>query len=151
VFSFCVVVLSHMILSRFRGFGVTYRRVLGWVIGFIDTLYTVLGTTGNQSAIANLHTVQFTDTHALGLLDFTGRILATDLKAFHSKLKSHMKSSFRSLIPFLTPPIPLPPSSYAGRLASRSLTLHFRRPFYTTEHFLITTLHEPRTKHSFSC
>jgi hypothetical protein len=39
------------------------KRVLGWVIGFIDTLYTPLGTTGNYSAIADLHTLQFTVTH----------------------------------------------------------------------------------------
>jgi hypothetical protein len=32
------------------------------MIGFIDTLYTQLGTTGNYSATANLHTLQFTAT-----------------------------------------------------------------------------------------
>jgi hypothetical protein len=46
-------------LSRL-GDCVTYRRVLDWMIGFIDTLYTPLGTTGNYSAIADLHALQFT-------------------------------------------------------------------------------------------
>jgi hypothetical protein len=52
-----------------------YRRVSDWMIGFIDTLYTPLGTTRNYSAIAVLHTLQFAVTHALA---FTSRILATD-------------------------------------------------------------------------
>jgi hypothetical protein len=55
------------------------RRGLDWMIGFIDTLYIPLGTTGNYSAIADLHTLQFTVTHALGFSIFTSRILATDL------------------------------------------------------------------------
>jgi hypothetical protein len=58
---------------------VTYRRVLDCVIGLIDTLCTPLGTTGSYSAIADLHTLQFTVTHALGFSVFTNRILATDL------------------------------------------------------------------------
>jgi hypothetical protein len=49
------------------------------MIVFIDTLFTQLGTTGNYSAIADLHTLQFTVTHALGFSVFTSRILATDL------------------------------------------------------------------------
>jgi hypothetical protein len=56
-----------------------YRRGLVWMIGFIDTLFTQLGTTGNYSAIADLHTLQFTVTHALGFSVFISRILATDL------------------------------------------------------------------------
>jgi hypothetical protein len=52
---------------------------LDWMIGFIDTLYTVLGTVGSYSAIVNLHTLQFTVTHALRFSVFTSRILATDL------------------------------------------------------------------------
>jgi hypothetical protein len=37
--------------------------VLYSVIGFIDHLYTPLGTIGNYSAIADLSTLQFTVTH----------------------------------------------------------------------------------------
>jgi hypothetical protein len=48
------------------------------MIAFIDTLYTVLGTTTN-TAIADLHTLQFTVTPALWFSVFTSRILATDL------------------------------------------------------------------------
>jgi hypothetical protein len=52
------------------------------MFGFIDTLYTLLGTTGNYSAVADLHTLQFTvthtHTHTLGISVFTSRILATD-------------------------------------------------------------------------
>jgi hypothetical protein len=71
------------------------------MIGFIDTLYTVLGTRGNYSAIADLHTLQFNVTHALGFSVFISRILATDLSESHCHFKSHMECSFHSLIPFL--------------------------------------------------
>jgi hypothetical protein len=66
---------NEIILSRV-GSVHDYRRVLDLMIGFIDTLYTPLGTTGNYSAISNL---QFTVTHVLGLSVFTSRILATGL------------------------------------------------------------------------
>jgi hypothetical protein len=75
------------------------------MIGFIDTLYTPLGTTGNYSAIADLHALQFTVTYALGfslgLSVFTSCIPVTDLQQSHCHFKSHMKSSFHSLLPFL--------------------------------------------------
>jgi hypothetical protein len=53
------------------------------------------------SAIAILHTSQFTVTHALGFSVFISRILATDLSQSHCHLKSHKTSSLRSLIHFL--------------------------------------------------
>jgi hypothetical protein len=62
-----------------RGCTCLIRRVSDWIIEFIDTLFTQLGTRGNYSAIADLHTLQFTVTHALRLSVFTSRILATDL------------------------------------------------------------------------
>jgi hypothetical protein len=56
-----------------------FRRGLNWTIGFIDTLYTQLGTAGNYGAVAILHTSQFTVTHVLGVAVLVSRILATDL------------------------------------------------------------------------
>jgi hypothetical protein len=50
------------------------------MIDFIDTLYTVLRIAGNiYSAVADLDTLPFTVTHALGLSVFTSRILATNI------------------------------------------------------------------------
>jgi hypothetical protein len=60
--------------------GVTIDWVLDWMIGFIvPYTFTQVGTTGNYSAIAHLHTFQFTVTHALGFSVFSSRNLATDL------------------------------------------------------------------------
>jgi hypothetical protein len=42
--------------------------------------------------------------------------------------------------------IPLLPTSYPGRLASRNSVL-----FYTAEHVFITTLYGPRRKHNLHC
>jgi hypothetical protein len=41
-------------------------------------IHSQLGTTGNYSAIPDLHTLQFTVTHSRGFSDFTSRILTTD-------------------------------------------------------------------------
>jgi hypothetical protein len=53
----------------------------GFWIGWLDLLTTcthLLGTTGSYSAIANIHTLQFTVTHALRFSAYTSRILATN-------------------------------------------------------------------------
>jgi hypothetical protein len=50
------------------------------MIGFIDTLCTHIELQEITGTIADLHTSQFTVTHALGFTVFTSRILATDFK-----------------------------------------------------------------------
>jgi hypothetical protein len=58
---------------------VTYKTGF-WLDDWIYcTLYTQLGSIGNCSAIIDLHSLQFTVTHALGFSAFTSRIQATDL------------------------------------------------------------------------
>jgi hypothetical protein len=72
------------------------------MIGFIAPYtFAQFGTTGHYSAIAFLHTLQFTVAHALGFSAFTSRILATDLSQSHCHFNSHMTFSLYSLIRFL--------------------------------------------------
>jgi hypothetical protein len=56
-----------------------YRRGLIWMIRFINTLYNQLVLTSN-TALADLHNLQFTVTHALGFSVFTSFILVTESK-----------------------------------------------------------------------
>jgi hypothetical protein len=61
------------------GLRVTYKtgsELYDWIY---FTLYIDISGYRQDSAIADLHTLQFTVRHALGLLAFTSRILATDL------------------------------------------------------------------------
>jgi hypothetical protein len=69
----------YKILTRLSGCACLIRRVLVWMIEFIDTLNTPLGTTGNYSVTAILHALKFTVTQALRFSAFTSRIQATDL------------------------------------------------------------------------
>jgi hypothetical protein len=56
----------------------THKTGFGFANWIYCTLHTVLGTAGIYSAIADLHTLQFTITHTLGFSVFTSRMLATD-------------------------------------------------------------------------
>jgi hypothetical protein len=100
----------------------------GFCIGWLDLLRLIhshTGTTGNYSAIADLHTLQFTVPHTLGFSGFISRILATDLSQSHCNFKSHMKSSLYRLInflPFLLNHLRLPSPELDSSL---KLTLNF--------------------------
>jgi hypothetical protein len=106
------------------------------MIGFIALYtFTQLGTTRNYGAVADLHTLRFTVTHALGYSVFTSRILATDFITVSLSLRITHEgffappNSFLAIILQLPIPktrlhsIPLLPSSCPGRLSSRNSTL----------------------------
>jgi hypothetical protein len=74
---FCFLYVSYrwpnreysVTLSRIWWRCVTCRRVLDWMVGFIDALYTPLGTTGNYSVIVDFNISHFpvTPTSVFGL------------------------------------------------------------------------------------
>jgi hypothetical protein len=110
------------------------RRFL-W-IEFIDTSTQYFETTWNYSAVADLHTLQFTVTHELGFSVFTSRILETYLWPSYCNFKSHMKSSFHSLIPslpFLLNHLGLPSPELAPILKNFLNELFFNRTLSTSE------------------
>jgi hypothetical protein len=67
--------LQYDIVTYFRG--VTIRRSLDWMIGLIALIHSTRNYR-QYSSIADLHTLQFTVTHALGFSVITNRILATE-------------------------------------------------------------------------
>jgi hypothetical protein len=126
-------------LSCCHVYGSLTRRVFDWMIGFIAPYtFTQFGTTGNYSAVAIQHTLQLTVAHAIGFSAFTSRILATDLSQSHCNLKSHMKSSRHSLIPFLPfLQLPIPKTTrLLSTIILYSLLLCFSYYSCPAEHFL---------------
>jgi hypothetical protein len=113
------------------------------MIGFIDTLFTHFGTTGNYSAITILYTSQFTVAHALG--SSLGVSRQRILQQSHCHFKSRMKSSFHSLISSCYF-IPIILDCHLQNLT------HFLRTTHSNDLLwpFITSRHGPRRKHSLS-
>jgi hypothetical protein len=66
------------------------------MIGFISTSVTLYLNYNQYSAIADLHTFQFTVSHALGFSVFTSRLLATDLNT-----ETSTSNHYEVFLPFL--------------------------------------------------
>jgi hypothetical protein len=125
------------------------------VIGFIDALFTQLGTTGNYTSITDLHGVQrYTRTRILSLHQpnpSNGFITASLSHQITHEVFFTPPNSFLAIILQLPIPktrlnsIPLLPSSYLSRLTSPNST-----HFFSAELFLINNLHGPPRKHSLS-
>jgi hypothetical protein len=141
------------ILSRV---GVTYKAGSGlddWI--YWHFIYSTRDYR-QYSAIADLHTLQLTVTHATGIPVFTSHILATDLWPSHWNFKSHMKSTFHSLIPFLpfllihlrlsSPKLnPIHGNNFLKWTLLQLNSLNFWQHLTL---LIITTLHGLRRKHS---
>jgi hypothetical protein len=69
------------------------------MIGFIGTSVMISLNYNEYSAIADLHTLQFTVAHALGFFVFTSRLLATDLNT-----ETSTSNRYEIFLPFLVQP-----------------------------------------------
>jgi hypothetical protein len=125
---------------------VTYKtgfRVHDWIY-WVLYIHTVRGYR-QYSAIAILHSLQFTVTHALGSSASTSRILATDLlQITYGVFFSQPRSCLAIILQLPIPKIGLNsisvlPSSYVGRLASWNSTLHSQLPLlsYCSSHYSV--------------
>jgi hypothetical protein len=69
------------------------------MIGFISTSVTISRNYNQYSAVVDLHTFQFTVTHALGFSVSTSRLLAIDLNT-----ETNTSNHYEGFLPFLVQP-----------------------------------------------
>jgi hypothetical protein len=116
--------------------------------GLIDIYtFTQFGTTGNYSAIAILHTLQFTVAHALEFCIFIIRILTTDFSQAHCNFISHVKSFWDRLFAFL-PVLQLPIPRLLSTSVVYSAVLRLLLPLLPCRTLLIITSHGPCTENT---
>jgi hypothetical protein len=147
--------LSRVWVTHKRGF-----RFEDWIY-FILYIHTFRDHR-QYSAIAILHTFQFTAGDALGFSVFISRILAADLSQSHCNFKSPVKSSVHRLIPslpFLLSHLRLPSSELdqfptTTDCSTRLLCLYccthraiLLLLLLSWQTLLITTLYGPHGKH----
>jgi hypothetical protein len=90
------------IVSSVRGHVWRIITVLDWMIGFIDpSLYNLSLNWNPYSAVADLHTFQFTAAHALGFSVSTSRCLVADLTTQELSLQVTIKSSSHFFLNYL--------------------------------------------------
>jgi hypothetical protein len=87
VVNIVIMVLWNMaqfsLIIMCRGICVTNIQVLDQMIGFIGTSVIISVNYNQYSAIADLHNLQFTVTHALGFSVFSSCVLVMELKESH--------------------------------------------------------------------
>jgi hypothetical protein len=99
VYCFRLLIVSPIrSMSRFRGVCAWHKT--GFLIGFIDTLHTQLGTTGN-TALSLINTLSGSPLHTHYNSQSSLVVSWQRIYKSHCHFKSHMKSSFHRLIPFL--------------------------------------------------
>jgi hypothetical protein len=135
-----VLYISSLIFVDISNAGLclTYKTGSGFNKWILLTLYTHKAELRATQRCCYLHTLHFTRTQTLGFSVFTSRVLAMDLYQSHCHFKSHLKSSFHSLIPFLSlfcscqfrtlDSIPLLLNSYPSRLVSQNFTQFYAAP-----------------------
>jgi hypothetical protein len=128
-----------------------------WIGGWIYCTLHIHTTRDYRqySANADLHNLKFYVTYTLWFSVFTSRILATDIQQQHCHFKSLIKSSPPNFFLAIILQLPTQFNPSAPKLISRQAGVpkldSTRLRLYTTEHFLITTLHGPPRKHSLNC
>jgi hypothetical protein len=124
---------------------IDYRRGFGLVNGFIDYLYTRLGTTSNYSATANLHNSQIT---RAPVRPFPAWSVFTSLSVATASNSGDSSASCTQVLS-LQPPMPNSALNSQLKYSSTAELNWLSTNWVAPNLFLVTTLHGPSRKHRF--